>query len=529
MGRIRKCSIVQEEEDDEDDAEAEEEMSLNRRGSRSEGRINISLQDRITETERLKKEATNAPSEPSSIPVESSKSLLSGLGGVTLISSNTDPKEKLGLVRGAANVTKRPMVIVGTAGSVPRANSVDNAGSEVDHSDLFSSTKFLTDSKTITIPLTGSQPYVPAPIPKYKTMPSPARLENILPDATTSLNEIFEENTDIGSSDSATTTPRSITKHAHYVSNRAQSQGPSTATSSSARRSKFHKTRTASCSSSDASDDDSENRKKRAHKIVDSTKPSQRRDSYDDSSDSQDPGTGTSASSSSLLYPIQMVVGDYSDEQHKSKERNGGGNSNSNGRQKTGQQMGFRRHRAGRRRAGETRLRESQSLNRITEVQESEPSTSSLSSQQSNKTSDQHTPPSNASPNVNIAMNNASSGAASHPKPRGFSARLFHGFRKTDSGSVSPSSSRMELPGDGELRPPPARVEDGNVEMVLGVELAKALKVTESKGNTATKKLKMLGRYFQVFKHAQFYSNDVLLIYWMRYIILYDHTRLISC
>ena len=54
------------------------------------------------------------------------------------------------------------------------------------------------------------------------------------------------------------------------------------------RRSKFHKARTTSCSSSDASDDDSESRKKRAHKIGSAGKPlPPRRDSHDDSSDSQ--------------------------------------------------------------------------------------------------------------------------------------------------------------------------------------------------------------------------------------------------
>lgn len=64
QGRNRKCSIVQEEEDDEDDVTGagHEELStpLNRRGSRSEGRINVTVQDRIAESERLKQEASAA-------------------------------------------------------------------------------------------------------------------------------------------------------------------------------------------------------------------------------------------------------------------------------------------------------------------------------------------------------------------------------------------------------------------------------------------------------------------------------------
>lgn len=463
-------------------------MSLNRRGSRSEGRLNISVQERIAETERVKMETAIAPHETTTS--EPKKSVFCGMGGVTLVSSNTDPKEKLGLVRGSANVSKRPIISLGTAGSVPRANSVEhNYRSAFDHTDPLACTKFLVDAKTITIPITGSQPYVPSTLPEYKTMPSPSRIANVLPETTisTGLLEIFEETTDIGSSDSATTTPRPLTRHAHFVNHRAHSQSSTatTTTTTSARRSKFHKTRTASCSSSDASDDDSENRKKRAHKIVDSTKPlQQRRDSYDDSSDSQDPGTGTSASTATSLYPEQMVVGNCADEQHQAKDSNGGGSStNSNGRQKSGQPMAFRRHRAGRRRAGETRLRESQSLNRITEVQESEPST-----QQCKHFDEAH------STIVSPAV------VAPH-KPRGFSARLFHGFRKSDASSAGMMGGALPstLEPSEVLRPKaPIATAEEEVEMTLGVELAKALKVTESKSSSTSKKLKMLGRYFQV-------------------------------
>ncbi|CAB3372764.1 Hypothetical predicted protein [Cloeon dipterum] len=124
------------------------------------------------------------------------------------------------------------------------------------------------------------------------------------------------------------------------------------------RPAKPHKTRTASCSSSDASDDDSENRKKRKFK---SHLPpsSRRRDSNDDSSDSG--GQGHSGGGSGGVPP----AGEAGRPAESGKNGSGSGSSSS-GRKHGG--GGYRR-RCGT--AGETRLRESQSLNRITEVQES--------------------------------------------------------------------------------------------------------------------------------------------------------------
>lgn len=200
---------------------------------------------------------------------------------------------------------------------------------------------------------------------------------------------------------------------------------------------------------------------------------SQRRDSHDDSSDSQDPGTasaGTSQSSGAGIVQHTNVVENPASTQDQNSHRHTGGTSN--GRQKTGQPVGFKRHRAGRRRAGETRLRESQSLNRITEVQESEiqlPLTAA------------HNQQTNVSKNT--GEKTTSSGGGNNRK--GFSARLLSfGFRKNVD---TVDGSRI-----------PAQASDEEVEMALGVELAKALKVTETKNSSATKKLKMLGRYFQV-------------------------------
>lgn len=306
-GRARKCSIVQEEDDDEEDGDQDElQNSLNRRGSRSEGRINLAVQDRIAESELLKKDMA---CKTIAAAVAPTRSCFDGIAGVTLLSSgDKDLKEKLGNFRNT-NYMRRPndfrpstaiaQITTKTTAKEGnddkeinlRSNSVDqsyDALNKFRDNDTVS-TKFLTDSSTVSIPLPNEHNDIDIiGQPKYKTMPSPTRANTILP-GTNCLNEIFEEGTDIGSSDtSTTTTPRPIARHTTFTNNRAASTSGSTQ-----RRTKFHKTRTASCSSSD--DDDSENRKKRAHKIVDSQhKPfqAQRRDSNDDSSDSQDPGSG---------------------------------------------------------------------------------------------------------------------------------------------------------------------------------------------------------------------------------------------
>lgn len=132
--------------------------------------------------------------------------------------------------------------------------------------------------------------------------------------------------------------------------------------------------RTTSCSSSDASeDDDSENRKKRAHKLgaspVSKPLPPTRRD--DDSSDSQDPGTG-GGSRGGLLGNLSEHADENSVNENNTRNDNDSTSNTTTGTTGTGgkqhgvsdAQVICRRHR---RRAGQTRLRESQSLNRITE------------------------------------------------------------------------------------------------------------------------------------------------------------------
>lgn len=81
-----------------------------------------------------------------------------------------------------------------------------------------------------------------------------------------------------------------------------------------------------------------------------------------------------------------------------------------------------------------------------------------------------------------------------HQKPKGISARLFHGFIKKADVIQTPlhdSTSTVTI------SPDPGSNDE--VDMVLGMDFTKnSLRVNESKSSSATKKLKMLGRYFQV-------------------------------
>ncbi|XP_055306325.1 uncharacterized protein LOC129570658 [Sitodiplosis mosellana] len=459
-GRSRKCSIVQEEDDDEDDDGERDDGSLNRRGSKSEGRINITVQDRLAETERLKKECA---AKMLATDIAPTRSVFDGICNVKVLTASDMDPNRLGRRQFGHKPIPRPLELQNNANDAifrtivepPSPNIIagtqngEQANSEVATfatENTIAETKFLTDSSTITIPISSQTPAALVTPPKYKTMPSPERVNTILPGAMC-LNEIFEEGTDIGSSDtSATTTPRPVAKHANFTNNRSASQSGAHAH----RRSKFNKSRTASCSSSD--DDDSENRKKRAHKIVDSTKPiqTQRRDSNDDSSDSQDPSNPTcgASGSGSTSFAVQIISDGSNASESTNDETAQTGESNTNGRQQKSIQ-GFRRHRAGRRRTGETRLRESQSLNRITEVQESEmpisntiqypnrsPATLSTSA------IDQADPQS-----PTTSTHSTVTPIATHKTPKlGFGARLLQGFKRSESNSKSDTVTKSNEP-----------------------------------------------------------------------------------
>lgn len=470
---------------------------MNRRGSKSEGRINITVQDRLAETERLKKEC--AAITVAAVAMAPARSVFDGICNVKVLKASDMDPNRLGRgVRSMAGhkMAPRPIdlqcgandAVFQTIVEPPSPNPIISkpepqngersysmdSGAGAGAAGAFNTaieTRFLTDSSTITIPIgSTSSPVTLVNPPKYKTMPSPTRANTILPGAMC-LNEIFEEGTDIGSSDtSTTTTPRPIVKHTNFTNQRSASAHHSGSGSGSGgsgsggahahRRNKFHKSRTASCSSSD--DDDSENRKKRAHKIVDSTKPfqTQRRDSNDDSSDSQDPGGNPACggATGSAAFSMQMMSGSNDTQSTGDQEQTTDDNDsthtndgNTNGRQQKSVQ-GFRRHRAGRRRTGETRLRESQSLNRITEVQESEmPILNTLQNPNRSPAAlstgaiDQDNPQSPTTsthssvllgpPSATGAGGSASSQTTHKTTKLGFGARLLQGFKKSDSNS----------------------------------------------------------------------------------------------
>ncbi|XP_040156127.1 serine/threonine kinase SAD-1 isoform X1 [Anopheles arabiensis] len=650
-GRSRKCSIVQEEEDDEDDVHCagHEELStpLNRRGSRSEGRINVTVQDRIAESERLKLEAkkyqqseqqsrlsADEESDRESQPAgkdqvdggdagnhqrahPQTSPLLGGIGNVTLVTSeNSSTKDRLGIAGGGLHRKPMPELKRHVGGSIDskkssilkptlvkitdgvvgvRSGSFDQcmrnmAGGGGGGGELVT-TKIITDSSTITIPIPTLNIVTASTIPKYKTMPSPTRSNAILTSTTNCLNEIFEEGTDVGSSDSTSTTPRPVIR-SQFVAARQQSQPAGNGTASGAaaaastgnnvhRRTKFNnKSRTASCSSSDASDDDSENRKKRAHKIVDATvKPlSQRRDSHDDSSDSQDQGSNVAGGGGAGKPLIRGISGATTNGSSGTTSNGGTGGSGSgtrsgtgssatddkhgaSNRQKSSQPVDFRRHR-GRRRPVETRLRESQSLNRITEVQESEvgggggggvggghsvtqqlasstvvgtplvqmvtsngavakPTTeppNATDEQQSDKSCDNASsdrasaepepePPACREAGTPSSTKKGQSGKAASPrqhhhgtsKPKGLSARIFHTFKKQPVAAVTTTTTAASVAASA-MSDPPSTGSADDIEIV--VELAKALNNASAEGGKTgnTKKIKILGRYFQVHK-----------------------------
>lgn len=424
---------------DEDEADGErDDSSLNRRGSRSEGRINITVQDRLAESERLKKDgaikvATATSNTTSTVPSAPARSIFEGISNVKVLKPSDMDTNRLGRMRILGpKFTPLPTESMATAIPKPADLRLDTSIDEVDQIgkiDDCDRIKFLVDAATVQLP-SSTQPSVAVP-PKFKTMPSPTRANTILPGAMC-LNEIFEEGTDIGSSDtSATATPRLMSRHTAFTNARASG--------GSHRRAKFHKSRTTSCSSSD--DDDSESRKKRAHKMVDSTKPfpAQRRDSNDDSSDSQEPNP-TCGGGSGTIQTVTVHItasngssdGGAGGSGATAMETAGQSTDTASGRQRS--LHGFRRHRTGRCRNNEIRLRESQSLNRITEVQD-EDRLLSTSTQHPNRSPALSTGAieQNIERSASPSIASAQSIIAPQPiisKPKSFGARLLAGFKR---------------------------------------------------------------------------------------------------
>ncbi|KAJ9589124.1 hypothetical protein L9F63_017583, partial [Diploptera punctata] len=450
--RTRKCSIVQEEEDEDDmsSCSGREELStphnsLNRRGSRSEGKLNIALQERLAEAER-RKEKTAAVATGQKTPSQT------GSPGVIRVTARDDtssptapcwapPAKKTSPAnsldfrpKSAVESTSKSNI---TAAYIPGSNKWKMSSNKPTSqtiskppslptvrvscvSTTTSSTSIITESSTISIPVyTPPVPGTPL-LPKYKTMPSPTRpMHSVLSSPQLALNEIFEEG-DVADNLGPRPSSRGFV---------GRQQGPGRSGAYEQRRSKFHKTRTASCSSSDASDDDSESRKKRAHKLGGGTGKSlqQRRDSHDDSSDSQDPGGsggtgggvgGGGTPAGGATCGSRPPAGAGAGVSESSRTSGGTNNTGSGGNKRQCNETLSRRHRTGRRRAGETRLRESQSLNRITEVQEAEHS--SIQSCHGHNTT--------VIVSTSVSTSRFSTSSSASPKVRGFGARLLQSW-----------------------------------------------------------------------------------------------------
>ncbi|XP_072380150.1 uncharacterized protein Snrk [Diabrotica undecimpunctata] len=276
--RSRKCSIVQEDEEEEDisSCAGREDLAptLNRRGSRSEGRLNLTLQERLAESEKRKPIELKYPASAKKSSTTCNKS------------QRSDNKLPLGTLKTIA----QPPVI-----------SIFASGEECKGADVCSG----------------------AVIPEVE---------------------------------------KNASRHTIVTCN------PS---SYERRRAKFHKSRTASCSSSDASDDDSEKRKKRAQKLNTPSKSIEtRRDSHDDSSDSQEPGTGAGPSGFTNLTNNSVSFESSSNNTETTDQKEKHGTCNDKNERNHANSTFERNHRICRKKGNKTRLRESQSLNRITEVQE---------------------------------------------------------------------------------------------------------------------------------------------------------------
>lgn len=407
----------------------------------------VSSPDRTVTVAKVKSKETSEV--PTAGPVGSSvtkKSLCSEVKsratGVTECLSSPIPLAANKLRADAEHRASLPLV----DGKTKIALSTDSkAGESV-------ATTILTESCTAPSPLRPSEDldYSKVHIQKYNTMPAPGSA-SIVGSSTGQLplNEILED----------ADAPENCGNDGNSSKFRLVRR-----TGYEQRRNKFHKTRTTSCSSSDASDDDSEGRKKRAHKLgATSSKPlPTRRDSHDDSSDSQDPGGSGGGGGGGPGLGNGEAVHETSSADTTSNDNNQQQSTTTTTTTTTdgkvhrctdNPELSFRRHRTGRRFAGETKLRESQSLNRITEVQEAEapsclvnlrnvqPPTNSISSSSSSSSSSVSKNLTPSSVTSTITQQNSTVQRA-----KGFGARLLQSMSLGKS-AVNPNEPKCQANG----------------------------------------------------------------------------------
>lgn len=362
--------------------------------------------------------------------------------------------------------------------------------------------KFLTESSTISIPAINVSSLSANQVAKpYKTMPSPTR--PTIGATNNCLKEIFEE-CDAGSSDnnSNSNTPRAILR--------------SQANATHHRRTKFHKSRTTSGSSTDGSDDDNAE-KKRATKMIDSAiakQFTQRRDSHDDSSDSQDPGTTCSGNSNAGSSLILRNGSSTTSSNNKSSSQGEGSHQEHRGKTSSNSnEIGYRKHRTGRRRQTETRLRESQSLNRITEVQECEHNNNTAAHYEKldkskdgevsreggddakNKVATLNQLNSKHSDGIVNATNELKANKNhNNSKAKGFSARFLQNLNFKRNHDVTQVKSNQKS-NRHSMEVPVAALKMTNAKLSQNLRTPAQM---PNDGSERSKKIKILGRYFQV-------------------------------
>ncbi|XP_011308158.1 serine/threonine-protein kinase MARK1 [Fopius arisanus] len=478
--RIRKCSIVQEEEDEDDvsSCSGRDEhgsnsalSTFNRRGSRSEGKLSHLLQERLSQ---LPEKHVLKPPVRQLHPQETKASPSHTFTVIRVDDTKSQDTRHWREVTGPEVKPKSVTDCFKSSGPsnkwrIERSLMTDSSPKKSDDFNLDETpTTILTESSTAPSPLRSRTTDT---VPRYKTMPSPVTTE---PDNT--LKEILED------ADGTETKPDDMSGKCRVVRRIGYEQ----------KRNKFHKTRTTSCSSSDASDDDSESRKKRAHKFGGTPgKPlPSRRDSHDDSSDSQDPG-GNCGGARGFNNGDSVQEAATTDTRGGNGQEGTGNTSNSSGSGKApgntdNQALSFsRRHRAGMRRAGETRLRESQSLNRITEVQEAEtPVCHSVVKTIVNQSVSSSSSSSSVSRTLTInGVTQVSQSTVQRAK--GFGARLLQGWSLRGSADSFAGDEKSE--------------ESKDERKSLSV-LDKENRASINKSDCKSRKIRLLTRYFAVHK-----------------------------
>lgn len=267
------------------------------------------------------------------------------------------------------------------------------------------------------------------------------------------------------------------------------------------RRTKLNKMRTPSCSSSEASDDESKSKKKKVHKIGGDT-PNRfrvnRRDSYDDSSDSQDQsnfGSGQQQTNNTNIVLSNNSKDEKSNSGKKDEpSKTAGDSQNSHSKQKKGcslmenclPKVGGRR-----------RLRESQSLDRITESQEYEHRHHHHHHNHHNHNNNHQHRYNNT--NCNSLIEGSSVVTQFENMSLNYNSVPKQTWTINEKTTICSTEDQISEESNSDA---PKNVCDMNsideIDLYIGVNVTKAIQTTGSKYSVTMKKIRRLGKYFPV-------------------------------